>query len=73
MDFPRYVFTGEGEEKCKLGTYGTALVESKEEFKAAIEAGYKETVTDLFKKEVEAKKAKAKQFKKGIVKDEDDF
>lgn len=73
MDFPRNVFTKEGDEKCSLGTYGIALVEDKEEFDAAMKAGYKKLITDVFEKEVEAKKAAKNPFKKSVKKDEDDF
>ena len=82
MDFPRYVFTSEGKEKCALGTYGVALVEDKDEFAAAIKAGYKKEITDLFetpKKAEPFKKPKAKTFKdiekekKVESEDKDDF
>ena len=73
MDFPRNVFIKEGEEKCALGTYGIELVEDQDEFDAAIKAGYKKLITDVFEKEVEAKKAAKSPFKKQTKKDDDDF
>lgn len=60
MDFPRYVFTSEGEEKCSEGTYGAVIVEDKNEFDAAIKAGYKKSITDVFEKP----KPKTEGFKK---------
>ena len=73
MDFPRYVFTEKGEEKCTLGTYGTAIVEDQEEFDAAMKAGFKKDVTDLFKEEIDKKTAKKNLFKKDKKAEEDDF
>jgi hypothetical protein len=83
MDFPRYVFTSKSEEEeCELGSYGTVIVEDKEEFDAAIKAGYKKVLTDLFEKpkpKIEAiKKPKTKTFKEIEVEkksepDKDDF
>jgi len=76
MDFPRYVFTKEGEEICHLGTYGTELVGDEDELEAAKTAGYKENISELFKKEVEEKVAKKNRFKNPFKKEnieEDDF
>ena len=72
MDFPRYVFTEEGEEKCTLGTYGAEIVEDKDEFDAAMKAGYKEELSELFDKPEPKKFAKKVSFKKEKP-DEDDF
>jgi hypothetical protein len=57
LSFPRYVFTEKGDEKCKLGDYGVAIVDDEDEFKAALKEGYKENITDLFEKEVKKKAA----------------
>lgn len=67
MDFPRYVFTSEGDQKCKLGTYGTEIVEDEAEFKAALKAGYVAEVTELFDKPV------AKKFAIAPVKEDFDM
>lgn len=80
MDFPRYVFTSEGKEKCTLGTYGVIIVEDKDEFDAAIKAGYKKELIDLFEKPKPKIKAvqnpKTKTFKETEVENKsgtDDF
>lgn len=79
-DFPRYVFTEEGNERDVRGTYGVALVEAEEDYNAALEAGYKANIYELFEapepeiKVFEAPKPKVfkKEDKKDIKIDEDD-
>lgn len=59
MDFPRLVYTSPGPADCQGGTYGYEKVEDEKEFKAAIAAGFFETVPEALaaKKEDEPKRS----------------
>jgi hypothetical protein len=64
MDFPRFVFTSPGPDKCNGGTYGTELVEDKAEYDVALKAGFYSTLPEALEavgKEVQAKKPRMKQ------------
>lgn len=46
MEYPRFVFISPGPNKCNGGTYGHEIVQNENEHKAAIEAGFSDSVTD---------------------------
>jgi hypothetical protein len=46
MDYPRLVFICPGANKCNGGTYDHELVKDAIEHKAAISAGFSDTVTE---------------------------
>jgi len=73
MDFPRYVFTKDGDKECELGTYGTEIVEDKDELTVALKEGYKEELSQLFDKPEPKKKFKKANFKKEAASDDDEF
>ncbi|MCK9358161.1 MAG: hypothetical protein M0R22_13625 [Dehalococcoidia bacterium] len=46
MEYPRFVFISPGANKCNGGTYDHELVKDAAEHKAAISAGFSDTVTE---------------------------
>jgi hypothetical protein len=46
MEYPRLVFISPGSQKCGGGTYDHELVKDEKEHKAAIEAGFSDSVPD---------------------------
>jgi hypothetical protein len=62
-EFPRFVFTSPGNCNCLGGTYGYELVQDETELKAALDAGFFETVPEALNppKKVEKAPKGAKQ------------
>jgi hypothetical protein len=60
MDYPRFVFISPGKNTCNGGTYGHEVVQDAKEHKAALEAGYSDSVPealaamDVVKESIEA-------------------
>jgi hypothetical protein len=46
MEYPRFVFICPGDNKCQGGTYNHEVVQDAKEHKAALEAGYSDSVTE---------------------------
>ncbi len=46
MEYPRFVFICPGANKCNGGTYDHELVKDEKEHKAALDAGYSDSVPD---------------------------
>ena len=46
MEYPRLVFISPGKNTCNGGTYDHELVRNEKEHKAAIEAGFSDSVPD---------------------------
>jgi hypothetical protein len=46
MDYPRFVFICPGANKCQGGTYDHEVVNNASEHKAAIDAGFSDSVPD---------------------------
>jgi len=46
MDYPRFVFISPGANKCNGGTYDHEVVHNASEHKAAIEAGFSDSVPE---------------------------
>jgi hypothetical protein len=63
MNYPRFVFISPGINKCQGGTYDHEVVTNEKEHKAAIDAGFSDSVPDA----LEA----AKVAKESIKLDED--
>lgn len=55
MDYPRFVFISPGSQKCQGGTYGHEVVHDEKEHKAALDAGFSDSVPDALES---AKKTK---------------
>lgn len=55
MEYPRLVFICPGANKCNGGTYDHELVKDATEHKAAISAGFSDTVTEALEAMAEAK------------------
>jgi len=67
MEYPRFVFISPGSNKCNGGTYDHELVKDEKEHKAAISAGFSDTVTEALeamaavKETIEAEPVAAKR------------
>lgn len=46
MDYPRFVYISPGVNKCQGGTYDHELVQNEKEHKAALAAGFSDTLPD---------------------------
>ena len=46
MEYPRFVFISPGSNKCNGGTYDHEVVKDDKEHKAALEAGFSDTVPE---------------------------
>jgi hypothetical protein len=46
MDYPRFVYISPGETKCVGGTFGHELVKDEIEHKAALAAGFSDSVPE---------------------------
>ena len=46
MEYPRFVFISPGAQKCNGGTYDHEIVQNEAEHKAAIDAGFSDSVPD---------------------------
>lgn len=46
MEYPRFVFISPGSTKCNGGTCDHELVQNEKEHKAALDAGFSDTVSD---------------------------
>ncbi len=46
MEYPRFVFICPGDNKCQGGTYGHEVVQDTKEHKAALEAGYSDSIPE---------------------------
>jgi hypothetical protein len=46
MEYPRFVFISPGVNKCQGGTYDHEVVTNEKEHKAAIDAGFSDSVPD---------------------------
>ena len=57
MEYPRLVFICPGANKCNGGTYDHELVKDAAEHKAAISAGFSDTVTEAIEAMAVAKEA----------------
>lgn len=56
MEYPRFVFISPGKNKCAGGTYDHELVRDASEHKAALEAGYSDSIPDALESaQVESK------------------
>lgn len=49
MKFPRWAFTSPGATHLPGGSYGSMLVESEQEYEAALAAGYSPTVDEAMR------------------------
>jgi len=67
MEYPRFVFISPGSNKCNGGTYDHELVKDEKEHKAAISAGFSDTVPEALeamaavKETIEAEPVAAKR------------
>jgi len=57
MDYPRFVFICPGANKCQGGTYDHEVVTNASEHKAAIDAGFSDSVPDALEAAKIAKEA----------------
>ena len=57
MDYPRLVFISPGLNKCNGGTYDHELVNDAKEHKAAIDAGYCDSIPEALESMTVAKEA----------------
>ena len=46
MDYPRFVFISPGKNTCNGGTYDHEVVQDSKEHKAALEAGYSDSLPE---------------------------
>ena len=46
MEYPRFVFISPGAQKCNGGTYGHEIVQNEKEHRAAIDAGFSDSVPE---------------------------
>jgi hypothetical protein len=46
MEYPRFVFISPGANKCQGGTYDHEVVKDEKEHKAALSAGFSDSVPD---------------------------
>jgi hypothetical protein len=46
MDYPRFVYISPGAQKCNGGTYDHEVVKDESEHKAALSAGFSDSVPD---------------------------
>lgn len=63
MEYPRFVFICPGANKCGGGTYDHELVQNEKDHKAALDAGFSDTVTEALAS-VEKIKAEVKPAEK---------
>ena len=68
-EFPRAVFTAPGPNACQGGSYGSELVRDEKEMKAALEAGFFETLPEALEAEKAAKAPKAEAPKPALAKE----
>jgi hypothetical protein len=55
MEYPRFVFISPGKNTCQGGTYDHEVVTNEKEHKAAIDAGFSDSVPDALESEKVAK------------------
>lgn len=57
MEYPRLVFISPGKNTCNGGTYDHELVRNEKEHKAAIDAGFSDSVPDALESAIEVKES----------------
>ena len=57
MEYPRFVFISPGANKCNGGTYDHEIVKDEKEHKAALDAGFSDSVPDALESVNTVKKA----------------
>lgn len=57
MDYPRFVFICPGANKCQGGTYDHEVVQDAKEHKAALEAGFSDSVPEALESAASAKES----------------
>jgi hypothetical protein len=57
MEYPRLVFISPGAQKCNGGTYDHEVVQDEKEHKAAISAGFFDTVPEALDSAIEVKES----------------
>jgi len=55
MEYPRFVYISPGANKCNGGTYNHELVQDEKAHKAAIAAGFSDSVPEALESATEAK------------------
>ena len=55
MEYPRFVFISPGSQKCNGGTYDHEIVKDEKEHKAALSAGFSDSVPDALEAGSKAK------------------
>ncbi len=78
MEYPRFVFISPGAQKCNGGTYDHEIVKDEKEHKAALAAGFSDSVPDALeagnkarensKEELEALEGILEGFEKAVSK-----
>lgn len=57
MEYPRLVYISPGAHKCNGGTYGYELVVNASEHKAALDAGFSDSVPEALESAASAKES----------------
>ena len=75
MEYPRFVFISPGSDKCNGGTYDHEVVKNASEHKAALDAGFSDSIPEalessaIAKESIEAEPVAAKRGRPAKVKE----